>query len=133
MGADWPRDRKRIVELIATLVLAGVIVWQYGSLAPRVIIVLSFFLSLVVALLQLPFLAGYYGVRRFRPALVVLLIALPLLIALGYSAVYQKNLFLIWYCEWLDNALPATTAAVIVMLPLLSYLFGRIGRKIRRT
>jgi len=133
MGADWPRDRKRIVELIATLVLAGVIVWQYGSLAPRVIIVLSFFLSLVVALLQLPFLAGYYGVHRFRPALVVLLIALPLLIALGYSAVYQKNLFLIWHCEWLGNALPATTAAVIVMLPLLSYLFGRIGRKIRRT
>lgn len=133
MGADRLKDRKRIIELIATLVLAGIIVWQYGGLAPRVIIVLSFFLSLVVALLQLPFLAGYYGVRRFRPALVVLLIALPFLIVLGYRAVYQKNLFLIWYGEWLGDTPSATGAAVIVTLPVLSYLFGRLGRKIRRT
>jgi hypothetical protein len=134
MGADRLKDRKkRMVELIATLVLAGVVVWQYGSFAPRVIIVLSFFLSLIVALLQLPFLAGYYGIRRFRPALVILLVALPFLIALGYSAVYQKNLFLIWYGEWLGSTPPAAAAAVIAALPVLSYLFGRLGRKLRRT
>jgi mannose-6-phosphate isomerase-like protein (cupin superfamily) len=133
MGTERLKDRKRIIELIAMLVLAGIIVWQYGSLAPRVIIVLSFFLSLVVALLQLPFLAGYYGIRRFRPALIVLLSALPFLIALGFSAVYHKNLFLIWYGEWLGSTTPATAAAVTVALPVLAYLFGRLGMKIRRT
>jgi hypothetical protein len=133
MGTDRLKNKKRIIELVATLVLAGVIVRQYGSLAPRVIIVLSFILSLLVALVQLPFLAGYYGVRRFRPALVVLLVALPFLIALGYSAVYHKDLFLIWYGEWLGNTPPATAVAVIVALPVLSYLFGRLGRTIRRT
>lgn len=132
MGTGRLKDRKKIIELIAMLVLVAVIVRHYGSRAPQAIIVLFFILSLFAALVQLPFLAGYYGIRRFKPALLTLLIALPFLIALGYNAVYQKNLFLIWYWEWIGNLPPVTAAAVVAAMPLLSCLFGRLGRKIRR-
>ncbi|MBS1125608.1 MAG: hypothetical protein H6Q98_546, partial [Nitrospirae bacterium] len=38
------KQRRRRLELAGTLFLVGVIVLQYGGLAPRVIIVLSFLL-----------------------------------------------------------------------------------------
>ena len=131
-GTDRSKSRNRTIELAVTLVLAGIVVWHYRSRAPQAIIVLSFLLSLVILLLQLPFLAGYYGIRRFRPALVVPLIALPFLIALGYNALYQQNLFLMWYWEWLGAMPPVTAAAVLAALPFFSWLFGRLGRKLRR-
>lgn len=131
-GTDRSKSRIRIIELAATLVLAGIVVWHYRSRAPQAIIVISFLLSLIILLLQLPFLAGYYGIRRFRPALVVPLIVLPFLIALGYNAVYGKNLFLMWYWEWLGAMPPGAAAAVVVALPSFSFLFGRLGRKLRR-
>ena len=44
--AGNPFGGKTPMNLRRTAVLAGIIVWQYGSLAPRVIIVLSFLLSI---------------------------------------------------------------------------------------
>ena len=74
---DMFGDRRRLVEASVSLVLLISIIVQYGSRAPRVIIVMAFLLSVALILVQLPFLAGFYGVRRFRPPLVALLAALP--------------------------------------------------------
>ncbi len=126
------KQRRRAIELVITLVLIGAVVWQYGGLAPRVIIVLSYLLSLLIVLVQMPFLAGFYGIRRFRPVLVMVLIALPFLIARGYEAVYGKDLFLIWYGDWLGGVRPSAAALAIAALAFLSYLAGRAGRKMRR-
>jgi len=127
------KQRRRAIELVGTLVLAGIIVWQYGGLAPRVIIVLSFLLSLFLVLVQLPFLAGFYGMRRFRPVLVVSIMVLPFLIAWGYEAVYGKDLLLLWYDDWLGGVRPATAVLVIAALPALSFLSGRVSKKMRRS
>jgi glucan phosphoethanolaminetransferase (alkaline phosphatase superfamily) len=132
MGKDWLKDKKRVVELAATLVLAGVIVWQYGSLAPRVIIVLSFLLSLAVAFVQLPFLAGFYGRRRFRPALVILIVVLPFLISLGYEFMYHKDLLKLFIEEWLGEDQAAVSVIMVLVLPALSFLTGSLSRKYRR-
>lgn len=132
MGKGWLRkDKKRVVELAATLVLAGVIVWQYGSLAPRVIIVLSFLLSVAVAFIQLPFLAGFYGSRRFRPALIILIVVLPFLISLGYEFAYHKNLLALFTEEWLGEDRAAASVIAIIALPALSFLAGSLSRKYR--
>jgi hypothetical protein len=127
------KERRRVVELAGTLALAGVIVWQYGALAPRIIIVLSYWLSMVVVLIQLPFLAGFYGLRRIRPVLVVTLVALPFAIAWGYDAAYGKDLFLIWYGEWLAGLRPAAAALVIAALAGASFLAGLMSRKMRNS
>jgi mannose-6-phosphate isomerase-like protein (cupin superfamily) len=108
------------------------IVWQYGSLAPRVIIVLSFWLSLYVALMQLPFLAGFLGVRRFKLSTIAIVAVLPALIALGYKAAFRKDLFAIWYGEWLGGAGMAEAIIASVALPVLSYLFGMLGRSLKK-
>jgi mannose-6-phosphate isomerase-like protein (cupin superfamily) len=126
------RDRRRIVEAGVTLALVGVIIWQYGSLAPRVIIVLSFLLSLYVALLQLPFLAGFLGVRSFRLSTVAIVAVLPALIALGYRAAFRKNLFSLWYEEWLGGVDRAEAVIASVALPALAYLFGMLGRRMQK-
>lgn len=133
MGKDWMKDTRRIVEFAATLVIAGVIVWQYGSLAPRVIIVLSFLLSLAVAFIQLPFLAGFYGRRRFRPPLVVLIVVLPFLISSGYEFAYHKDLLKLFTEEWLGEGQAAISVIAVVTLPALSFLAGILSRKYRRT
>jgi len=133
MGRGWlKKDKKRIVELAATLVLAGVIVWQYGGLAPRVIIVLSFLLSIAVAFIQLPFLAGFYGSRRFRPALVIVIVVLPFLISLGYEFAYRKNLLMLFAEEWLGERQAAISVIAVIALPALSFLAGVLSRKYRR-
>ena len=116
----------------ATLVLAGVIVWQYGGLAPRVIIVLSFLLSLAVAFVQLPFLAGFYGRRHFRLPLVVLIVVLPLLISLGYEFAYHKDLLKLFTEEWLGEDQAAVSVIMVIALPVLSFLTGSLSRKYRR-
>jgi len=126
------KQRRRAIELVIMLVLMGAVVLQYGGLAPRIIIVLSYLLSLLIVLVQMPFLAGFYGIRRFRPVLIVVLIALPFLIARGYEAVYGKDLFLLWYGDWLGGVPPATAVLVIAALVFLSYLAGRAGRRMRR-
>ena len=132
MGKGWLKDKRRVIELAATLVLAGVIVWQYGSLAPRVIIVLSFLLSLAVAFVQLPFLAGFYGRGRFRPALVILIVVLPFLISLGYEFMYQKDLLKLFIEEWLGEDQAAVSVIMVLVLPALSFLTGSLSRKYRR-
>jgi hypothetical protein len=132
MGKGWLKDRRRILELAGTLVLAGVIVWQYGSLAPRVIIVLSFLLSLAVAFIQLPFLTGFYGRRRFKPGLVVLIIVLPFLISLGYEFAYHKDLLKLFAEEWLGEDQAAVSVIMVIALPALSFLTGHLSRKYRR-
>jgi hypothetical protein len=132
-GRAAQKKRRRAVELGATLVLAGVIAWQYGALAPQVIIVLSFLLSLFVLLIQMPFLAGFYGIGRFRPLLIVAVLSLPFLIGRGYEAAYGKDLFFLWYSEWLGGMRPAAAFAVIAALPVLSFLFGLLGRMMRRS
>lgn len=132
MEKSWLKDKKRIIGLAATLLLAGVIVWQYGSRAPRVIIVLSFLLSVVVLLVQLPFLAGFYGSRRFRPALVVLIVALPFLISLGYEFAYRKDLLALFAEEWLGEGQAAVSVMAVIALPALSFLTGYLSRKYRR-
>lgn len=132
MGKGWLRDKKRIVELAATLVLAGVIVWQYGGLAPRVIIVLSFLLSIALVLVQLPFLAGFYGSRRFRPALVVFLAVLPFLISRGYEYIYRKDLLKLFAEEWLGAGQSAVSVLAVIALPALSFAAGYLSRKYRR-
>jgi len=126
------KDKRRVVEAGITLVLLSVIVWQYGTLAPRVIIVLSFWLSLSVALMQMPFLAGYLGVRHFRPLIIATVALLPALIALGYKAVFRKDLFVIFYEEWLGGAGLAEAVVASVALPALSYLFGMLGRRMKK-
>jgi uncharacterized membrane protein len=132
MGKVWLKDKIRIIELAGTLVLAGVIVWQYGSLAPRVIIVLSFLLSLAIAFIQLPFLAGFYGRRHFKPALVVLVVVLPFLISLGYEFAYHKNLLALFTEEWLGEDQAAASVIMVIALPVLSFLTGSLSRKYRR-
>jgi len=132
MGRDWLKDKRKIVELAATLVLAGVIVWQYGSLAPRVIIVLSFLLSIALVLVQLPFLAGFYGRRHFRPALVVLIVVLPFLISWGYEFAYHKDLLKLFAEEWLGEGQAAVSVIAVIALPALSFLAGYMSRKYRR-
>jgi Mn2+/Fe2+ NRAMP family transporter len=132
MGKGWLKDKRRTVELAGTLVLAGVVVWQYGSLAPRVIIVLSFLLSLAVAFIQLPFLAGFYGRRRFRPSLVVLIVILPFLISLGYEFAYHKDLVKLFAEEWLGEDQAAVSVIMVIALPALSFLTGYLSRKYRR-
>jgi hypothetical protein len=131
MGQGWLRDNKRAVELAATLALAGVIVWQYGGLAPRVIIVLSFLLSLAVAFIQLPFLAGFYGLRRFKPLLVVLIAVLPFLISRGYEYAYHKDLLKLFTEEWLGGDQAAASVIMVITLPVLSFLAGSLSRKYR--
>jgi Mn2+/Fe2+ NRAMP family transporter len=132
MGKIWLKDKIRIIEFAGTLVLAGVIVWQYGSLAPRVIIVLSFLLSLAVAFIQLPFLAGFYGRRHFKPALVVLIVVLPFLISLGYEFAYHKDLLKLFTEEWLGEDQAAVSVIMVIVLPALSFLTGSLSRKYRR-
>ncbi|MEK6744748.1 MAG: hypothetical protein AABZ15_14125 [Nitrospirota bacterium] len=132
MGTGWKKDRKRTIELAATLVLAGIIVWQYGSLAPRVIIVLSFLLSIVLVLVQLPFLAGFYGSRRFRPALVVFLAVLPFLISWGYQYVYRKDLLMLFSEEWLGAGQSVVSVMAVIALPALAFAAGYVSRKYRR-
>lgn len=132
MGKGWLKDKKRIVELAATLVLAGIIVWQYGSLAPRVIIVLSFLLSIALVLVQLPFLAGFYGSRRFRPALVIFLAVLPFLISRGYEYLYRKDLLMLFAEEWLGEGRAAVSVIAVIALPALSFAAGYLSRKYRR-
>lgn len=131
MGQGWLRDNKRAVEIAATLALAGVIVWQYGGLAPRVIIVLSFLLSVAVAFIQLPFLAGFYGRRRFRPLLVVLIAVLPFLISRGYDYAYHKDLLKLFTEEWLGGDQAAASVIMVITLPVLSFLAGSLSRKYR--
>ena len=131
MGEGWLKDKKRIFELAATLILAGVIVWQYGSLAPRVIIVLSFLLSLAVAFIQLPFLAGFYGRSRFKPLLVVFIVVLPFLISLGYEFAYHKDLLKLFIEEWLGEDQAAGWVIMVITLPVLSFLAGSLSRKYR--
>jgi len=121
-------NRRRRVEAAITLVLLGVIIVQYGSLAPRVIIVMAFLLSLALVLVQLPFLAGFYGMRRFRPPLVALLAALPFFISWGYELVYQKNLLVLAYEEWLGSELSAVTVLAVIALPLAAFLSGTVSR-----
>ena len=132
MGKGWLKDKRRVIELAATLVLAGVIVWRYGSLAPRVIIVLSFLLSIALVLVQLPFLAGFYGSRRFRPVLVVLIVALPFLISLGYEFAYRKNLLMLFAEEWLGEGQAVVSVIALIALPALSFLTGTLSRRYRR-
>jgi len=132
MGRGWLKDKKRIFELAGTIVLISIIVWQYGSLAPRVIIVLSFLLSIALVLVQLPFLAGFYGSRRFRPALVVLIVVLPFLISRGYQFVYHKNLLKLFAEEWLGEGQAAVSVIAVVALPALSFLTGSLSRKYRK-
>ena len=132
MGKGWLKDKKRILELAATLLLTGAIVWQYGSLAPRVIIVLSFLLSIALVLVQLPFLAGFYGSRRFRPALVVFLAVLPFLISWGYQYVYRKDLLKLFAEEWLGDGQAAVSVLSVIALPALAFAAGRLSRKYRR-
>jgi hypothetical protein len=131
MYKGWLKDKRRVIELAATLVLAGVIVWQYGSLAPRVIIVLSFLLSLAVAFVQLPFLIGFYGRRSFRPALVILIVVLPFLISLGYEFMYHKDLLKLFIEEWLGEDQDAVSVIMVLVLPALSFLTGSLSRKYR--
>jgi mannose-6-phosphate isomerase-like protein (cupin superfamily) len=126
------KDRRRRIESGVTLALLIGIVWQYGSLAPRVIIVLSFWLSLYVALMQLPFLAGFLGARRFKPLTIAIVAVLPALIALGYKAAFRKDLFVIFYEEWLGGAGMAEAVIASVALPVLSYLFGMLGRRMKK-
>jgi len=126
------KDKRRTVEAGATLVLVIAIVWQYGSLAPRVIVVLSFLLSLALILVQLPFMVGFYGIHRFRPALVVLIAVLPFLISLGYEFVYQKNLLMLSYTEWFGAEQSAVSTLAAAALPLMSFLSGILSRKYRR-
>jgi len=123
------KQRKMAIELAGTLFLAGVIIWQYGSLAPRIIIVLSFLLSLALILVQLPFLAGFYGLRRFRPTLVVLIAVLPFLISLGYEIVYRKNLLKLFYEEWFGAEQAAVSVLAVIALPLMAFLSGTLSRK----
>jgi hypothetical protein len=125
-------QRRRCLELAGTLFLVGVIVCQYGSLAPRVIIVLSFLLSLALILVQLPFLAGFYGIRHFRPTLVVLSVVLPFLISWGHEFMYRKNLLRFFYEEWFGTEQTAVSSLAVIALPLLSFLFGKLSRKYRR-
>ena len=125
------KDNKRAVELAATLALAGIVVWQYGGLAPRVIIVLSFLLSVAVAFIQLPFLAGFYGFRRFSPALVVVIIVLPFLISLGNDFAYHKDLLKLFTEEWLGGDQAATSVIMVITLPVLSFLAGSLSRRYR--
>jgi hypothetical protein len=132
VGKVWQKERRRLVELAATLVLAGVIVWQYGSRAPRIIIVLSFLLSLSVVLVQLPFLAGFYGRRHFRPVLVVLIVALPFLISGGYEYAYHKNLLALIAEEWLGEGQALVSVSAFITLPALSFLTGSLSRKYRQ-
>jgi hypothetical protein len=132
MGKGWLKDKRRILELAGTLTLAGVIFWQYGSLAPRVIIVLSFLLSLAVAFIQLPFLMGFYGHRRFKPSLVVLIAVLPFLISLGYEFAYRKDLLKLFAEEWLGGDQAAVAVIMVIALPALSFLTGYLSRKYRR-
>jgi len=132
MGKGWLKDKKRILELAATLLLTGAIVWQYGSLAPRVIIVLSFLLSIALVLVQLPFLAGFYGSRRFRPALVVFLAVLPFLISWGYQYVYRKDLLKLFAEEWLGEGQAAVSVIAFIALAALAFAAGRLSRKYRR-
>jgi glucan phosphoethanolaminetransferase (alkaline phosphatase superfamily) len=132
MDKGWLKDKRRVIELTATLVLAGVIVWQYGSLAPRVIIVLSFLLSLAVAFVQLPFLIGFYGRRRFRPALVILIVVLPFLISLGYEFMYHKDLLKLFIEEWIGEDQTAVSVIMVIVLPALSFLTGSLSRKYLR-
>ena len=131
MATGWLKDKKRSFELAATLALAGIVVWQYGSLAPRVIIVLSFLLSLAVAFIQLPFLVGFYGRRRFRLPLVVLVAVLPFLISLGYEFAYHKDLLKLFTEEWLGEDQAATSVIMVITLPVLSFLAGSLSRKYR--
>jgi len=126
------KQRRQRLELAGTLFLAGVIVWQYGSLAPRVIIVLSFLLSLALLLFQLPFLAGFYGIRHFRPTLIILIVVLPFLISWGHEFMYRKNLLAFFYEEWFGTGQAAVSALAVIALPLLSFLSGKLGRKYRR-
>jgi uncharacterized membrane protein YjdF len=132
MGKGWLKDKRRAIELAGTVALIIVIVWQYGTLAPRVIIVLSFLLSLAVAFIQLPFLAGFYGRRRFKPALVVLIVALPFLISLGYEYAYHKDLLALFTEEWLGEAQAPVSVIAVIALPALSFLTGALSRKYRR-
>jgi mannose-6-phosphate isomerase-like protein (cupin superfamily) len=125
-------QRRRCLELAGTLFVICVIVWQYGSLAPRVIIVLSFLLSLALLLVQLPFLAGFYRIHHFRSTLFVLIIVLPFLISWGYEFVYRKNLLGLFYEEWFGTEQAAVSALAIIALPLLSFLSGKLSRKYRR-
>jgi hypothetical protein len=124
--------KRRAAESAAALAIIGVVVWQYGGLAPQVIIVLSFLLSLFVLLVQMPFMIGFYGIGRFRPLLVVAVLSLPFLIGQGYEAAYGKDLFLLWYMEWLGGMRPASAFLVIASLPVLSFLSGLLGRNMRR-
>jgi len=126
------KENKRVIELVGTVVLISIIVRQYGSLAPRVIIVLSFLLSIALVLVQLSFLAGFYGSRRFRPALVVLIAVLPFLVSLGYQFVYQKNLLKLFAEEWLGDGQAAVSVIAVIALPVLSFLTGSLSRKYRR-
>jgi len=126
------KQRRRRLELAGTLFLVGVIVLQYGGLAPRVIIVLSFLLSLGLILVQLPFLAGHYGIRHFRPSRVVFIVVLPFLISRGYELVYRKNLLGLFYEEWFGTEQAAVSALAVIVLPLLSFLSGKLSRKYRR-
>lgn len=132
MRSGQRKNRKRLFELAGTIVLISVIVWQYESLAPRIIIVLSFLSSLAVALVQLPFLAGFYGRRHFRPELVVLIIVLPFLISLGYEFAYGKDLLALFAEEWLEEGQAAVSVIAVIALPALSFLAGSLSRKYRR-
>lgn len=132
MQSNTRKNKKKVFELAGTIVLIGVIVWRYGGLAPRVIIVLSFLLSIAVAFIQLPFLAGFYGRRRFRPALVVLIVALPFLISLGYEFAYRKNLLMLFAEEWVGEGQALVSVIAVIALPALSFLAGSLSRKYRR-
>jgi len=126
------KDNKRVIEIAATLILAGIIVWQYGSRAPRVIIVLSFLLSLAVVLVQLPFLMGFYGRRRIKPALGILLVVLPFLISKGYAYAYHKDLLALFVEEWVGEGQAAVSVIAFITLPALSFLAGFLSRKYRQ-
>lgn len=130
-GRATRKQRRRAIELAIGLAVIGVIAAEYGALAPQVIIVLSWWLSLFVVLVQLPFLVGLFGIRRFRPAQVAALLALPFLIAFGYRSLYKRDLFRIWYGEWLGTLPLPRGMLVIAALFALSFLVGLLGRRMR--
>lgn len=131
MIQGWMRDKKRFIELAATLFLAGIIVWQYGDRAPRVIIVLSFLLSLVVAFIQLPFLAGFYGSRHFKLSLIIIIVVLPFLISLGYEFAYHNDLLAMFTEDWLGEDQAAASVIMVITLPALAFVAGHLSRKYR--
>jgi hypothetical protein len=126
------KDKRRIVEAGATLAMIIAIVAVYGSDAPQLIIILSFWSAVLIALFALPFAVGLTRGTQFRMFTVIGIVLMPLPMAFCYWFLYGESILRNWFDGAFGGHAAGYLLEAIIVLPILSYVCGLLFRRMRR-